>query len=216
MWQAFKIAVLFMMSMIALTACGTTSAPNDNAVATAINLPTRIATVAVITNNGTDGLSQTYVMENSLISSRLTVNYPTDWVAQQSGSQLLLASIDPDDITPESDVTVINILPVEGDMLNNFFDLTPDGILSQAMLDATGQVVDVDIIILDDEREVAFATPTLDDNPSLVYALQFDDEVFIVLTAIRSQGFSDEDRLLIEQLVSQLDYSDRETPQQED
>jgi len=145
-------------------------------------------------------------VDNAMIASRLTVDYPAGWFANQSGEQLLLASIDPDEITPESDVIVINILPVEGDMLDNFSDRTPDGILSQAMLDATGQIVDVAVVTINGQ-DAAFASPILDDNPSLVYTLQFGEDVFIVLTAIRTQGFSDADIQLIEQIATQLEYN---------
>jgi hypothetical protein len=210
MQYCVKTLPLLIIFSVILAACGNNTAIDDNAVATAINLPTRIATSVVtsIDNSADDanGLSQTVIVDNAMIASRLTVDYPAGWFANQSGEQLLLASIDPDEITPESDVIVINILPVEGDMLDNFSDRTPDGILSQAMLDATGQIVDVAVVTINGQ-DAAFASPILDDNPSLVYTLQFGEDVFIVLTAIRTQGFSDADIQLIEQIATQLEYN---------
>ncbi|MGB7339929.1 MAG: hypothetical protein WBC91_13620 [Phototrophicaceae bacterium] len=210
MQYSVKTLPLLIIFSVILAACGNNTAIDDNAVATAINLPTRIATSVVtsIDNSADDanGLSQTVIVDNAMIASRLTVDYPAGWFANQSGEQLLLASIDPDEITPESDVIVINILPVEGDMLDNFSDRTPDGILSQAMLDATGQIVDVAVVTINGQ-DAAFASPILDDNPSLVYTLQFGEDVFIVLTAIRTQGFSDADIQLIEQIATQLEYN---------
>ncbi len=218
MQYSVKTLPLLIICSVILAACGNNTAIDDNAVATAINLPTRIATSVVtsIDNSADDanGLSQTVIVDNAMIASRLTVDYPAGWFANQSGEQLLLASIDPDEITPESDVIVINILPVEGDMLDNFSDRTPDGILSQAMLDATGQIVDVAVVTINGQ-DAAFASPILDDNPSLVYTLQFGEDVFIVLTAIRTQGFSDADIQLIEQIATQLEYNNDVVSQDE-
>jgi|GEM_PF-4229985 len=154
-------------------------------------------------------LSESYAGENELVNASLSVNYPAGWTAQGTGTQLLLASEDPDSITADSEAILINIAPIGSEMLDSSTDV--ESLVAQSMRDTFGQEVEVMSTTLNDIL-AAYAITNFEDNNALVYALQFGEN-FVILTALKSQAFTENDEALIIAIAESIVYDAGEIPQ---
>ncbi len=212
-----SLTIYLLIILSILSACtgqdaspATISADNSNVIVTVTPSPepeTSIAEASTIPE-----LSETYTGENELVNATLTVNYPSGWIAQGSGTQLQLVSENPETITANSEALIISIMPVEGDMLANLSDASAAALVAQAISDTTGQTVTANATTLNN-REVAHARAGFEGNAAMLYAIQFDTEVFVLLSAIKSGDFTAENEALIAAIAETIDYDAGAIPQ---
>ena len=224
---SIRLFLLFLITI--LSACAGTDASSETistdspTVSTPGNTPVVTATVTLSTtvespvtnNSSTPQLIEVYTGENELVNATLSLNYPSGWVTQGSGTSLLLASENPETITTRSDALIISISPVEGAMLANLTEISAETLVAQALRDTTGQTVTSSSIRLNN-RNVASGKASFDSNSALVYAIQFDAEVFVLLSVIKAGDFTSDDEAIITAIAETIEYDAGAIPQSDE
>lgn len=191
-----QIIGLFLLMMI-FSACTTSATPqgdNNSDSSPSVNILDDVPR-----------LRETYTWSNIFTDSAIRVDYPSGWFVEGRGDQLLMSSIDSEDLESDSDALLINVLPAEGDMLLEGIDTTPESLLELSFLETLGDVDNITTTTVN-ERPAAYTSGEFDGNRSIIYAIQFDEGFFIVMIAIKAGEFTENEEELIINIIESVGY----------
>lgn len=194
MLYRIPIIGLLLISMM-LSACTTDNALQDDDAPAVISTPL----------DSVPRLRESYTWSNIFTDSAISVDYPSGWFIEAIGDQLLISSIDTEDLESDSSAIIINILPAEGDMLLEGADTTPESLLELSFLDSLGEIEEIQTSTINDNPS-AYTSGEFEGNSSTIYTIQVDEAFFVVVIAVKAQAFTDIEQALVVAIVESVRY----------
>lgn len=190
----YRISIIGLLVLMIVSACTTGNASqNDD--------PTVISTPL----ESVPRLRESYTWSNIFTDSAISVDYPSGWFIEAIGDQLLISSIDTEDLESDSSAIIMNVLPAEGDMLLEGADTTPESLLELSFLDRLGEIEEIRTTTINDNPS-AYISGEFEGNSGTIYAIQVDEAYFIVIIAVKAQAFTDVEQALIVAIVESVRY----------